>query len=87
VAEAIGLQGFAAYAWQGLTAPARTPDAAATRLSAALAKTLAEAPVQARMQEIGLEPLPGGPAEYRALIEADRAIYWPLIRTLGLTLD
>ena len=87
VAEAAGLAGFEAYAWQGLTAPARTPDAAATRLSAALAKTLAEAPVQARMQEIGLEPLPGGPAEYRALIEADRAIYWPLIRTLGLTLD
>ncbi|MBK1657099.1 Bug family tripartite tricarboxylate transporter substrate binding protein [Paracraurococcus ruber] len=87
VAEAAGLQGFEAYAWQGLTAPFRTPDAAATRLAAALAATLGEAPVQARMREIGLEPLTGDAAAYRALIAADRAIYWPLIKALGLTLD
>ncbi|MCB4825440.1 Bug family tripartite tricarboxylate transporter substrate binding protein [Roseicella aerolata] len=87
VAEAAGLGGFEAYAWQGLTAPARTPEAAAARLAQALSETLAEAPVQARMREIGLEPLTGGAAEYRALIEADRAIYWPLIRELGLRLD
>jgi tripartite-type tricarboxylate transporter receptor subunit TctC len=74
MAEAIGLAGFEAYAWQGLTASARTLDAATVRLSAALAETLAEAPVQARMREIGLESLSGGAAEYRALIEADRAI-------------
>jgi tripartite-type tricarboxylate transporter receptor subunit TctC len=85
--EALGLRGFTAFAWQGLTAPARTPDAAAARLSAALAETLAEAPVQARMREIGLDPLTGGAAEYRALIEAERAVYWPLIRGLGLRLD
>jgi len=85
--EALGLRGFTAFAWQGLTAPARTPDAAAARLAAALAATLAEAPVQARMREIGLDPLSGGAAEYRAMIEAERAIYWPLIRALGLRLD
>jgi tripartite-type tricarboxylate transporter receptor subunit TctC len=87
VAEALGLQGFTAFAWQGLTAPARTPDAIAARLTEALAAALAEPAVQARMGEIGLEPLSGGPAEYRALIEAERAIYWPLIRDLGLRLD
>ena len=87
VAEAAGLPGFEAYAWQGLTAPARTPDAAAARLSAALAESLAEAPVRARMQEIGLEPLTGGAAEYRARIDAERAINLPLIKALGLTLD
>lgn len=85
--EALGLQGFTAFAWQGLTAPARTPDTAAARLAEALAETLAEAPVQARMREIGLDPLGGGAAEYRAMIEAERAIYWPLIRELGLRLD
>ena len=87
VAEALGLQGFTAFAWQGLTAPARTPDAIAARLTEALAAALAEPAVQARMGEIGLEPLRGGPAEYRAMIEAERAIYWPLIRDLGLRLD
>jgi len=63
------------------------PDAAAARLASALAETLAEAPVRARMQEIGLEPLSGGGADYRARIDAERAITWPLIKALGLTLD
>ena len=87
VEEALALPGFTAYAWQGLTAPSRTPDAIAARLTEALAASVAEPAVQARMREIGLEPLQGGPAEYRAMIEAERAVYWPLIRALGLRLD
>jgi len=87
VAEALGLSAFTAFAWQGLTAPARTPDAIAARLSETLTAALSEPAVQARMSEIGLEPLSGGPSEYRAMIDAERAIYWPLIRELGLRLD
>lgn len=85
--EAWGLSGFAAHAWQGLTAPGRTPDDIADRLSRDLAASVAEPAVQARMREIGLDPLAGGPAEHRALIASERAIYWPLIRDLGLSLD
>jgi tripartite-type tricarboxylate transporter receptor subunit TctC len=87
VDEALGLSGFAAHAWQGVTAPARTPDAIAARLTRELAAVMAEAPVQARMREIGLEPLVGGPAEYRSLIEGERGVWVPLIRGLGLSLD
>jgi tripartite-type tricarboxylate transporter receptor subunit TctC len=87
VDEAFGLRGFAAHAWQGLTAPGRTPDAIADRLSAELAATVADPAVQARMREIGLDPLTGGPAEHRALIASERAIYWPIIRALNLSLD
>jgi tripartite-type tricarboxylate transporter receptor subunit TctC len=86
-AEAYGLPGFAAYAWQGLTAPARTPDDVSARLAAALAAALAEPAVQARMREIGLDPLTGGPEEQRRMIASERAIYWPLIRELGIALD
>ena len=85
--EAWGLSGFAAHAWQGLTAPGRTPDDIADRLSRDLAASVAEPAVQARMREIGLDPLAGGPAEHHALIASERAIYWPLIRDLGLSLD
>jgi tripartite-type tricarboxylate transporter receptor subunit TctC len=87
VNEAFGLRGFAAHAWQGLTAPGRTPDAIADRLSAELAATVADPAVQARMREIGLDPLSGGPAEHRTLIASERAIYWPIIRGLNLSLD
>ena len=45
-AEAFGLPGFEAYAWQGLTAPARTPDELCARLTAELAAALAEPAVQ-----------------------------------------
>jgi tripartite-type tricarboxylate transporter receptor subunit TctC len=85
--EAFGLRGFSAHAWQGLTAPGRTPDAIAERLSRELAATVADAAVQTRMREIGLDPLQGGPAEHRALIASEREIYWPLIRRLNLSLD
>jgi tripartite-type tricarboxylate transporter receptor subunit TctC len=86
-AEALGLPGFEAYAWQGLTTPARTPDDLCARLSAELAAALADPAVQARMREIGLDPLPGGPEEHRRMIAAERAVYWPLIRQLGISLD
>ncbi len=85
--EAYGLAGFEAYAWQGLTAPGRTPDDIGARLSRDLAASVAEPAVQARMREIGLDPLSGGPEEQRAMIAAERAIYWPLIKGLGLSLD
>lgn len=85
--EAFGLRGFEAYAWQGLTAPARTPDDVSARLTAELAAALADPAVQGRMREIGLDPLTGGPEEHRRLIVSERAIYWPLIRQLGIALD
>lgn len=87
VTEAYGLPRFEAYAWQGLTAPGRTPDDIAARLSRELAASIADPAVQARMREIGLDPLEGGPEEHRAMIAAERAIYTPLIRGLGLSLD
>jgi tripartite-type tricarboxylate transporter receptor subunit TctC len=87
VQEALGLSGFEAYAWQGVVAPAHTPDAVIARLTEALTAALAQNPIQTRMREIGLEPLTGGPKEFQALIEADRAVWEPLIRNLGITLE
>ncbi len=78
---------FEAYAWQGLVVPAATPDPEVERLSAVLAAAVADPKVTARLEEIGLEPLEGGPAEMQALIDAERAIWVPLIRELGITLD
>ena len=87
VQEALGLSGFEAYAWQGLVAPARTPDAAVARLSDDLAAVLRDDAVVGRLRAIGLEPLAGGPAEFAALIEAERAVWVPLIRERGIGLD
>jgi tripartite-type tricarboxylate transporter receptor subunit TctC len=87
VQEALGLAGFEAYAWQGLVVPTGTPDPIVDRLSATLAAAIAAPSVDARLREIGLEPLRGGPKEMQDLIDADRAVWIPLIRELGITLD
>lgn len=87
ITEALGLAGFEAYAWQGLVAPKATPDEAASRLTAELSAALNDAAVQARMREIGLDPLTGGPAEQAALQQAEQALWWPLIRGLNIQLD
>ena len=52
-----------------------------------LAAALREESVLARMRDLGLEPLTGGPDEFQALLEAERAVWVPLIQSLGITLD
>ena len=87
VQEALGLTGFEAYAWQGLVTTAKTPDEAMKTLTAAHASAMKDETVLKRMGELGVEPLPGGPAELTALIKAERAVWLPLIKELGLTLN
>ena len=87
VQEALGLPAFEAYAWQGLMTTAKVPDDAAATVGRAHAAAMADATVLKRMGELGVEPLVGGPAELTALIASERAIWVPLIRELGLTLN
>ena len=56
-------------------------------MCARLAAALADAAAQGRMRAIGPDPLSGGPEEHRRLIASERAVYWPLIRQLGIALD
>lgn len=87
IREALGLAAYDASAWQGMVVPTGTPDSAVARLSAAIAAALQEPKVSGRMAEIGLQPLSGGPAEMQALIDAERSVWVPLIKELGITLD
>lgn len=82
-----GLPGFTAHAWQGLVVPAGTPDAAAARLSAELAAALADAAVLARLQAVGIEPMALDAAGFTAMLAAERALWGPLIRQMGVRLD
>jgi tripartite-type tricarboxylate transporter receptor subunit TctC len=82
-----GITGADIYSWQGLVAPAGTPDAAAQRLEAEVARALRTEEVAARLRGISLDPWPGTGAELRALAESETATWAPLIRELGLTLD
>lgn len=87
VSEALGLSNFEAYAWQGMVLPRATPDAPAQRLTAALAAVLAEPEVQQRMRAMGIDVLSGGPEAFNTLLASERAIWVPLIKALGITVD
>ncbi len=85
--EALGTKSFEAYAWQGIVVPARTPDPVVARLTEALSAALKQDTILTRMKEIGLDPLPGGPADFTALQKSERDVWWPVIRDLNLSLD
>ncbi|WP_159349175.1 Bug family tripartite tricarboxylate transporter substrate binding protein [Roseomonas harenae] len=87
VRDSMGLRGFEAYAWQGMVVPKATPDPVVSHLTKELDASIRDTAVRARMQQIGLEPLTGGPAEFETLLERERSTWLPLIRDLNITLD
>jgi tripartite-type tricarboxylate transporter receptor subunit TctC len=82
-----GLADYRAPAWQGLVCPRATPDAVVSRLWQALSAVLADGAMRQRLVEIGVAPLSQGPAEFDALMAADRAYWVPFIRARGITLE
>jgi tripartite-type tricarboxylate transporter receptor subunit TctC len=82
-----GLKDFEASAWQGLVAPAATPPATVARFSQALVEALNSAPVRARLQALGVEPLPGTPAQMSAFAKRERERWGTLIRARDIHVD
>ncbi len=82
-----GLQGFEAYAWQGLVVPAKTPPEVVAQLGKALLTALDSTTVKARFQVLGLEATPGTPQQMAAYAKAERAKWGQVIRASGIKLD
>ena len=85
--EEAGLNGFEANGWQGLLAPAGTPAAVMTRLSAALMKTLAERDVRERFTEQGLDTEVSTPEQFGAYIRAETEKWARLAKAVNLKVD
>jgi tripartite-type tricarboxylate transporter receptor subunit TctC len=79
-----GIDGFEAYAWQGLLVPKGTPKEAIGRLSTALRDALNDADVRAKFAGMGLEAIPGTPAEMDKYAEAEREKWGKLIDEAGI---
>lgn len=69
-----------AEAWNGLIAPAATPEPIVQKLRAATAEALALPAVREKLAAQLMEPIPGDAAQFRARIEADLARWAPVIR-------
>jgi tripartite-type tricarboxylate transporter receptor subunit TctC len=73
--------------WNGLAAPAGTPDAIIQRLHYEAVKALKDPDVQRRLAEQGAEVVGSTPAEYDALIRAETAKWTRVIRESGVKLQ
>lgn len=82
-----GLADFESYSWQGLAAPAGTPEAIVARLNAELNKALAADDIRKRLADLGIEPSPTTPAEFTAFVKAQSALWGEVIRAANIKLE
>ena len=82
-----GLEGFEAYAWQGLAMPKGSPAEAIEKVNAALLAALEKEEVKERLRTLGLESTPSTAAEMDAYGEAERSKWEPVIKAAGITAD
>ena len=82
--EQAGVKDFESYAWFGLLAPKGTPTAIVERLNRETVKALTDPNLRRRMIEIGAEPSPTSPAEFKALIAAEVVKWRKVIEAAGV---
>ncbi|GAA4327681.1 tripartite tricarboxylate transporter substrate binding protein [Pigmentiphaga soli] len=80
----LGVPGFEMMYWNGLFAPAGTPDAIAERLGREVVGVLAIPEVKAKLEEIGSVAGTVRNAEFRKLQQADIAKWSDIIRKAGI---
>lgn len=83
----LGYPEAVAYGWQGMSVPAATPAFVIARLSAEMITAVQSPEISSRMATLGIEYRPWSPAEFNAFVQAENAVWRPLIRELGIRLD
>jgi len=86
LAEA-GVPDTEVYAFQGVLAPAGLPAALTARLNGEINKALATPAVAKRMQDFGMEALPGTPEQFHAMARAEAKRWGNIIKAAGVKLD
>jgi tripartite-type tricarboxylate transporter receptor subunit TctC len=76
-----------ADAWNGLIAPAGTPEAVLAKIHGAVVDVLAEPEIRAKLTAQLMEPVGNSPAEFKALIAAEIARWTPVIKAAGIKVN
>jgi tripartite-type tricarboxylate transporter receptor subunit TctC len=82
-----GFAGFEALAWNGLFAPAGTPQAVIDRINADVNVALKDPAVRESFDKQGLIVGGGSPAEFKGFIDSEAAKWGAIIKRVGITLD
>ncbi len=83
----VGVPNTEVFAFQGILGPKGLPANVTQRLNADLNKALTNPAVVKRMQDFGMEALPGTPEQFRALARAESQRWGEIIKTAGVKLD
>ena len=75
-----GFPGLVFFNWEGVFAPAKTPDAVAQTIGSGLQRVLADPEVRAKLQGLDLEPVWDGPETVSKAIAADLMRWGQLAR-------
>jgi tripartite-type tricarboxylate transporter receptor subunit TctC len=76
-----------ADAWNGLIAPAKTPEPIIAKIHGVVAEALADPAIREKLATQFMEPIPTTPAQFRAKIDADLARWAPVIKALDLKIN
>lgn len=86
LAEA-GVQGYELTSWNGLLVPAGTPRDIVNRLNAEVNRILATPEMQAKLAELGYEPVGGTPEAFAALIDRESAKWSKIVKSANMKPD
>jgi tripartite-type tricarboxylate transporter receptor subunit TctC len=87
VAETKGLEKYALENWFGLFAPAATPSAIVQKLNGAVTQALKDPELIKRLNELGGEPAPMTPAQFKLFIQSESARFAKLVADAKITPD
>jgi tripartite-type tricarboxylate transporter receptor subunit TctC len=79
-----GYPGFTSESWQGLMAPAGTPQAIIDKIAAAAAKAGQDPEFRTRLVNFGGDPVVNTPAEFKSVIAKEGAAWSKIIAESGL---
>jgi tripartite-type tricarboxylate transporter receptor subunit TctC len=82
-----GFPGFHGQSWNGLVAPARTPDEIVTRIAAEFARAVQDPKFIERLDQEGVDPIGSSPAETASFIDADMALWAEAVKVAGVQLQ
>ena len=83
----LGFPNMEMQGWNGLFAPAGTPDAVVTKLTEGVARAMQEPELRARLLAIGADPIGSTPAEFNAVVRRQVDGVRPLIAELKLVVQ
>ena len=82
-----GYKNVEALAWNGLFAPAGTPEAVVARINADVNEMLKDATIKAALDAQGLTVVGGSAAEFERVLDAEAKRWGPIIAKIGVKLD